>query len=242
MRASLMRLLTVVAALLLIAGACSGGGGSPPRTCSAGSTGNWAIAARHGSDTDFAQRGVSGSARVNDGVHLHTKPGMHVESLYIMRDLKNFVEFGWALERTSSGQWKFDVFSARSYNGEYRLTYLLNNPTNGDHRFTMRRWSSDGKYHFAYDSTWFSHTRDPWFAQAAEVAVGETKNWCDDARARWWNLDRYTSANSWVGWTNAHRTCDTQKYYDFQWVSGDQFKVVEGTTRVDGICDPTKSI
>lgn len=240
-----MRLLGVVVALILTAGACGGGGASPPRTCSdSGPGGNWAITARHGSNTDFSQRGVSGSAKVNDGVNLHTNPAIHVESLYIWLNPDNFVEFGWSLGRSSNDTWFFRVFFARK-NGPntYTSTSLLNSPSNGNHRFTMRRWPTDGKYHFAYDSTWFSQTHTPAnFTQAGEVAVGETRNWCDDARAHWWNLDRYTSANSWVGWTNAHRTCDTQKYYDYKGVSGDEFEIVGGTAKLDTACDPTKAI
>ncbi|MGH2375649.1 MAG: hypothetical protein ACRDIC_19540 [bacterium] len=220
-------------------GLCADNGG-----CETAPRGNWSVAARpffFGSENSTGVRSL-----INVGANaISNNGGKHVESIFLFRDLNNFLEFGWLVEQPTFFTSPPTVFNARMYTGVYDEDRLQEDITRGNHRFYMYHSTGTANtFFFRFDGTKYNASRKPPCGQSGDpVATGEIKKQCDDDTTRHRDLEYRTAADDGTRafWTETHWSCDTTIHFGYTEISDKEFRVDSriGIDRVwTATCDP----
>lgn len=160
---------------------------------------------------------------------LQNNGGIHIESMYMILDRSNFVEFLWYVEQPGFFMGPESVSDARRYDGVYdrRATPFEENVSDTTHRFYMRHDPATDYYRFHLDDrAAYSQYREPPFRFASPIFFGEIGYECDDGATHFKEMEYRTRADDGTrnAWSGTRWTCDFEEHYGYTWISDNEIR------------------
>lgn len=165
---------------------------------------------------------------------------IYVESLYVVHDGNDFVEWAWDYSHPTSFVFNLESGDARLFEGVYAVRFhdrtdSSPNLATGNRKFKLVYNTSTGAYDYFYEQSMQTWHRDPVWRTGIPDAAVETKGSCDTGVGHLWNLDyHHKSTGSWISWSGTDWARDTQENWGYDPVSATEFRTSARTDNFTG--------